>query len=43
MAVSYYTLTIDEAALLIEIDVIDLVRKIGNVDGMKAIRKAIGL
>lgn len=45
VAASYYTLTIDEEALLIEIDAIDLVlvRKVGNVDEMKAIRKAIGL
>ena len=39
---SYYKLTIDEEEL-IEIDAINLVRKVGGTDQMEAIRAAIGL
>lgn len=42
VAASYYKLSIDEEEL-IEIDAINLVRKVGGEDQMEAIRAAIGL
>ena len=42
VAASYYKLTIDDEEL-IEIDAINLVRKVGGTDQMEAIRAAIGL
>lgn len=42
VAASYYKLTIDDEEL-IEIDAINLVRKVGGADQMEAIRAAIGV
>ena len=42
VAASYYKLTIDDEEL-IEIDAINLVRKVGGTDQMEAVRAAIGL
>lgn len=42
VAASYYKLTIDDEEL-IEVDAINLVRKVGGTDQMEAIRAAIGL
>ena len=42
VAARYYKLAINEEEL-IEIDAVNLVRKVGGVDQMEAIRTAIGL